>query len=342
IFERIIIPFYSSSKSINQIKHLLPFAFSEEYFRKELEFYGLLEYYQTNDITQILLTEHTDSLSYLLTGKCLCQCIVNCVSCMSCAMGVSEMISNRCHHPRLINLLIGDVVLSLILLWTLFYEQYSDKILLKIRLEAYKSSQVKSTRDKLIVLSSCRSFTFIIQLIFASLSFIITLLSYERKNTWYFIIGLAFRHLLLIRLCLPDLCHSIDILYHNGRASFRVLSNFFLFFLTIFFICIWIGFTIYITDSSVTHSAQLTPSRYAYFVYHIILNVGYGDTAEKSVLSFVILILMTLIACPLLIIIYQNFIQELNVITSRSSHVETFHHTSYVNHLIRHVNRHRM
>jgi hypothetical protein len=101
--------------------------------------------------------------------------------------------------------------------------------------------------------------------------------------------------------------------------------------------CIWIGITLYVADSSST--IILAPSRYVYFVYHIILNVGYGDTTEQSILSFIIIVVMTLIAFPLLIIIYQNFIEELNIITTKMIHVESFHHTSFVNYLIAQVNR---
>jgi hypothetical protein len=157
--------------------------------------------------------------------------------------------------------------------------------------------------------------------------------------------GLAFRHLLLIRLCLPDMCHLIDILYYNGRSSFRVLSHLLLFLNTVIFMCIWIGITLYVTDSSsitnhsIDHPQILAPSRYVYFVYHIILNVGYGDTAEQSILSFIIIIIMTLMACPLLIIVYQNFIQELNIIITKSIHIETWHHTSFINYLISQVKR---
>ncbi len=155
--------------------------------------------------------------------------------------------------------------------------------------------------------------------------------------------GLAFRHLLLIRLCLADMCHMIDILYYSGRSSLRVFSHLLLFLATVIFMCIWMGITVYVTDSSSTtdinHPKILAPSRYVYFVYHIILNVGYGDTTEQSILSFIIIIMMTLIACPLLIIIYQNFIQELNIIITKMAHIETWHHTSFINYLITQVNR---
>ena len=101
----------------------------------------------------------------------------------------------------------------------------------------------------------------------------------------------------------------------------------------------------YVTDSNpsrirlMDHSKILPPSRYVYFVYHILLNVGYGDTTEQSILSFIIIVIMTLIACPLLIIIYQNFIQELNVITIKMAHVETWHHKSFTKHLITQLNK---
>jgi hypothetical protein len=109
--------------------------------------------------------------------------------------------------------------------------------------------------------------------------------------------------------------------------------------------CIWIGITVYVTDSiairnhSTGHPKILAPSRYVYFIYHIILNVGYGDTAEQSFLSLIIIIIMTLIACPFLIVIYQNFIEELNIITAKMVYVETWHHTSFINALIIRVNK---
>jgi hypothetical protein len=110
--------------------------------------------------------------------------------------------------------------------------------------------------------------------------------------------------------------------------------------------CIWIGITIYVTDSSSIENSStgghlkiLAPSRYVYFIYHILLNVGYGDTVEQSFLSFIIIIIMTLIACPLLIIIYQNFIEELNIISTRMVHVETWHHTSFIDTLIKRMNK---
>jgi hypothetical protein len=98
----------------------------------------------------------------------------------------------RCHH-RLISLLIGDIVISLILLWTLFYEQYSDKILLKIKFylqqkveeEEEEDTQIKRKvffNEKFIIIASFQSLVFILQVIFASLSFIATLLSYEHKG----------------------------------------------------------------------------------------------------------------------------------------------------------------
>ncbi len=89
----------------------------------------------------------------------------------------------------------------------------------------------------------------------------------------------------------------------------------------------------------IDHPKILAPSRYVYFAYQIILNVGYGDTAEQSILSFIVIIIMTLIACLLLIIIYQNFIQELNIIRTKMIRVETWHHTYFINYLITEVNR---
>ncbi|CAF3976721.1 unnamed protein product [Adineta steineri] len=361
MFERIILPFYTSSKLSNKIKRLSTMSFSDKLFREELEFYNLLEYYQTDDNLNFIFEYYTQTssiislLSRLLIRKCICWCIIDCVSCIACAIGICEIVLWRCQYQRSINLLIVDIIISLILLWTLFYEQYSDRILLEInfymrnKFDEEVKNQIRrkvSMTERFIIIGSFQSPVFIIQLIFASSSFIITLLSYKRKNTWYFILGLAFRHLLLIRLCLTEMCHIIDILCYSGRSSFRVFSHLLLFLVTILFICIWIGLTLYVTDSNSTidQPVVLAPSRYVYFVYHIILNVGYGDTTERSILSFILIVIMTLITCPLLIIIYQNFIQELNLVITKMIHVETFHHTSFIKYLITQINRyqHRM
>lgn len=166
---------------------------------------------------------------------------------------------------------------------------------------------------------------------------------FTRLDSWYFIMALAFRHLLLTRLCLPDTCHLIDVLFYNGRSSFSIIAHLLLFLITLIFLCIWLGLTLYVTDSSDTPSpwARLAPSRYVYFVYHVLLNVGYGDTTEQSLLSFLTIIGMTLLACPLLIIIHQNFIHDLNRIKTKSIHVETMHGTSFVNSLIGQIRKHR-
>ena len=46
IFERIILPFYTSSGPSNKIKRPAMISLSEKLFREELAFYNLLEYYQ--------------------------------------------------------------------------------------------------------------------------------------------------------------------------------------------------------------------------------------------------------------------------------------------------------
>jgi hypothetical protein len=46
IFERIILPFYTSSESSNKIQRPTTLSLSEKLFREELAFYNLLEYYQ--------------------------------------------------------------------------------------------------------------------------------------------------------------------------------------------------------------------------------------------------------------------------------------------------------
>ncbi|CAF3866472.1 unnamed protein product [Rotaria magnacalcarata] len=305
IFESIILPFYTKFKSWERIKRPSMILLSEKRFQNELAFYNLLEYYQIDDILNNIFEHCTQSssivflFSRLLIQKCLCQCIIDCISCVSCAMGICELMLWRC-RDRSISLLVTDIFISLILLWTLFYEQYSDKILLKIQ--------------------------------------------FDMHSTWYFIMALALRHLLLIRLCLRDMYHLVDLLCYSGRLSFRVFSHFLLFLATVTFMCIWIGIILYVTDSSsmtnysIDHRTSLTPSRYIYFVYHILLNVGYGDTVEQSILSFIMIIIMTLVACPLLIIIYRNLIQELNIVKTKMSHVETLHRTSFINHLRTKIN----
>lgn len=141
------------------------------------------------------------------------------------------------------------------------------------------------------------------------------------------------------------MCHLIDLLHYCGHLSLRVLSYFLLFLATILFMCVWIGITLYVTDSSsitthsIDHNAILPPSRYIYFVYHILLNVGYGDTKEQSTLSFIIIIIMTLIAYPMMIIIYQNLIQELNIIKTKMIHVETLYYFTLIDHLKIQINK---
>ncbi|CAF0879183.1 unnamed protein product [Rotaria sordida] len=228
-------------------------------------------------------------------------------------------------------------------------------------------SQIKGKAplsEPLVIIASFQSPVFVMQIIFASLPFIVTLLSYKytgieekkksvNKNnhrlfllgTWYFIMGLAFRHLLLIRLCLRDMCHLIDLLYYSGHSSFRIFSHLILFLATVIFMCIWMGIILYVTDSSsltidsINRHTILAPSRYIYFVYQILLNVGYGDTTEQSILSFIVIIIMTLIACPLLITIYQKLIQELNIITTKMIHVETLHRISFIDYLTTQIDR---
>ena len=46
LFERIILPFYTSFESSDKIKRPPMLSLSEKLFREELAFYNLLEYYQ--------------------------------------------------------------------------------------------------------------------------------------------------------------------------------------------------------------------------------------------------------------------------------------------------------
>jgi hypothetical protein len=48
MFERIILPFYTSSESSVTIKRPSMISFSEKLFKEELAFYNLLEYYQVS------------------------------------------------------------------------------------------------------------------------------------------------------------------------------------------------------------------------------------------------------------------------------------------------------
>jgi hypothetical protein len=99
------------------------------------------------------------------------------------------MILWPCHH-RFISLLIGDIVISLILLWTLFYEQHSDKILLKIKYylhckieeDANHIRRKASQKEQFVIIASFQSPVFLMQVTFASLPFIATLLSYKRQG----------------------------------------------------------------------------------------------------------------------------------------------------------------
>ncbi len=99
------------------------------------------------------------------------------------------MILWRCHH-RLMSLLIGDIIISLILLWILFYEQHSDKIFLKIKFYLHRKVeeediQIKrktSPNEQFVIISSFQSLVFIMQVILASLPFIASLLSYKHKG----------------------------------------------------------------------------------------------------------------------------------------------------------------
>jgi hypothetical protein len=91
------------------------------------------------------------------------------------------MIFWRCYY-RFISLLIIDIICSLILLWTLFYEQYSDKILLKIKHDLHSQVEKISTNEQFIFIASYQSPVFVMQILFASLPFIASLLSYKHTS----------------------------------------------------------------------------------------------------------------------------------------------------------------
>ncbi len=152
--------------------------------------------FQTDDISIFLFENSTQSssiillLSSLLIRKCLARCVIDCISCTACAIGICELVLWRCHRGRFISLLIVDIFFSLILLWTLFYEQYADKLLLKIKYYLHNKIEEEKSRirqkpllnERYVIIGSFQSPVFVMQVIIASLSFITTLLSYKHKG----------------------------------------------------------------------------------------------------------------------------------------------------------------
>ena len=107
--------------------------------------------------------------------KCVCRCIIESVSCISCFIGICEMLIWKC-NDRLISMFIVDISTSLILLWTLFYEQYSDRIIFKSQLKTFIENK------HLKIVCSYESIIFVMQIIFSSISFLMSLLSYRNKS----------------------------------------------------------------------------------------------------------------------------------------------------------------
>lgn len=111
----------------------------------------------------------------LLLIKCVCRCIIESVSSISCFIGICEMLIWQC-DDRLISMIIVDISTSLIILWTLFYEQYSDRIIFKTQLKTFiENKQLK-------IVCSYDSIIFAMQMISSSISFIMSLLSYRNKS----------------------------------------------------------------------------------------------------------------------------------------------------------------
>lgn len=68
----------------------------------------------------------------------------------------------------------------------MFYEQYSDKIYLKIKFylnNEIKEEEKSSINEQFVIIPSFKSLIFIVQILLVSLSFVATLLSY--KHTGY-------------------------------------------------------------------------------------------------------------------------------------------------------------
>ena len=280
----------------------------------------------------------------LVLYKLIVRFIVDVLSDMFCLIGISELILHLC-YSRSLNLIIADILFGTFISSGLFYYQHLDHMwfdIQRIILEATPTNKnvlkwKEFKKRRFIMNSSFRSPTFIGQIFIVYFSCLITLLSYQHTSsyfificilliiifildTWYFILGIVLRHLLLIPQCIPDLCNLIDKLHLNFSWTINVFSRFLSFLNTLVFICVWLGLTIYIIDSSfITQSSILKPSRYVYFVYQILLNVGYGDTTEKSPVSFFIIIIITLCACPIFIIVFQNFIQQPKILATEIS-----------------------
>ncbi|CAF0727093.1 unnamed protein product [Didymodactylos carnosus] len=345
LFEKIIIPFYEENGKIKYDDFL-----SKKLFYDELIFYDLKKYYKINLIPDIFLRRTYKYEQYtisqdkqlnelnimklfrpLLIQDFILRCIINCCALLSCAISIIEIIHYRC-VKRKFSFLICDIVFSLILLVSLFCEQYCARTLIQLHQNMKLNDNIQ-----IILIAPFQSPIFVIQLLCSSITYIFTLLSYNSAgthSTWFYLVSVGFRHILLIRLCCPEFCHIVDVLYFNRKNSIVVINSLMLFFCTIVFMCTWFGLTIQITDmtNSSTIKYIMPPSRYIYFAYHILLNVGYGDTNEQSYLSFVFIIIMTLIACPLFIIMYQKFLTQLRT-TTLSVTVNTFHEFSYMDSL---------
>jgi hypothetical protein len=99
-------------------------------------------------------------------------------------MALLEFIVRRCHR-RIAVLLVGDIATSLILLWLLFYEQYADRWLFQLEADAQRNNDEQQTNGNrqaplsscTVLLASCQSCVFTIQVFAAALSFIMSLLS---------------------------------------------------------------------------------------------------------------------------------------------------------------------
>lgn len=142
----------------------------------------------------------------------------------------------------------------------------------------------------------------------------------------------------MIRLCFPEECHLIEIISSSGRLSLRFFWNLVMFLFSLCFVCVWIGIVICITECQSARRIE-SPFRYIYFAYQMMLNVGYGDTKEESILSFIVLISMTLIGCSILIIFYQKLIEDLKNSERELICIETWSHQSFVEDLLRQMKR---
>ena len=148
---------------------------------------------------------------------------------------------------------------------------------------------------------------------------------------------LAVRHLLLKRLCLVDMCHSIDILYYSGRSLFCVFSQLFLFLAALIFICIRICNRFKFNSYSFDKPSNKFSSIMLFLSYHfeywirkynrtmlcIFYHYHYNDTYCMSSFEYYL----------------SKFHRRIESDNNKDDLSKTFHCISFINYLITQINR---